>query len=251
MREAFGVRDAVPVVCEPFTQWVLQDVFPTGRPPWERAGVQLVHDVVPYELMKLRLLNASHQAMAYAGYLAGYRYAHEVAADPVFIEFLRGYMQQEGAPTLPAVPGTNLDEYIHTLLQRFANPAIRDTLARLAAFGSDRIPQWLVPVIQQNLASGGEVTRSAAVVASWARYAEGTDESGQPIDVVDGLRDERMASARRQTEDPLAFVRNEQLFGDIAGQSAFASAYLLALESFHEHGAHRTIEQINESLRLT
>jgi mannitol 2-dehydrogenase len=251
LRETFGIRDAVPVVCEPFTQWVLQDVFPAGRPPWERAGVQLVHDVVPYELMKLRLLNAGHQAMAYAGYLAGYRYAHEVAADPVFTEFLRGYMQQEGRPTLPDVPGANLDEYIHTLLQRFANPAIRDTLARLAAFGSDRIPKWLVPVIQQNLASGGEVTRSAAVVASWARYAEGTDESGQPIDVVDGLADELMASARRQTQDPLAFVRNEQLFGDIAGQSAFASAYLLALESFHEHGALRTIEQINENLRLT
>jgi mannitol 2-dehydrogenase len=250
LRETFGIRDAVPVVCEPFTQWVLQDVFPAGRPPWERAGVQLVHDVVPYELMKLRLLNAGHQAMAYAGYLAGYRYAHEVAADPVFTEFLLGYMQQEGRPTLPDVPGVDLDEYIHTLLRRFANPAIRDTLARLAAFGSDRIPKWLVPVIQQNLASGGEVTRSAAVVASWARYAEGTDESGEPIDMVDGLRDERMASARRQAEDPLAFVRNEQLFGDIARQSAFASAYLLALESFQKNGALRTVEQINENLRL-
>ena len=110
LRETFGIRDAVPVVCEPFTQWVLQDVFPAGRPPWERAGVQLVHDVVPYELMKLRLLNAGHQAMAYAGYLAGYRYAHEVAADPVFAEFLLGYMQQEGArhsPTSRASTSTN------------------------------------------------------------------------------------------------------------------------------------------------
>ena len=251
LRETFGIRDAVPVVCEPFTQWVLQDSFPAGRPPWERAGAQLVHDVVPYELMKLRLLNAGHQAIAYAGYLAGYRYAHEVMADPVFVEFLLGYMQQEGRPTLPGVPGVNLNEYITTLLQRFANPAIRDTLARLAAFSSDRIPKWLVPVIQQNLASGGEVTRSAAIVASWARYAEGTDESGEPIDVVDGLRDERMASARAQAGDPLAFVRNERLFGDIASQPAFAGAYLQALESFHQHGALRTIMQINENLRLT
>ena len=207
--------------------------------------------MVPYELMKLRLLNAGHQAIAYAGYLAGYRYAHEVMADPVFVEFLLGYMQQEGRPTLPGVPGVNLNEYITTLLQRFANPAIRDTLARLAAFSSDRIPKWLVPVIQQNLASGGEVTRSAAIVASWARYAEGTDESGEPIDVVDGLRDERMASARAQAGDPLAFVRNERLFGDIASQPAFAGAYLQALESFHQHGALRTIMQINENLRLT
>ena len=163
----------------------------------------------------------------------------------------RTWQAHRRRPTLPDVPGANLDQYVRTLLQRFANPAIRDTLARLAAFSSDRIPKWLVPVIQQNLASGGEVTPSAAVVASWARYAEGTDESGLPIDMVDGLRDERMASAWRQTEDPLAFARNEQLFGDIAGQSAFASAYLLALESFHEHGALRTIQQLNETLRLT
>jgi len=249
LRENYGVRDALPVVCEPFTQWVLQDTFPTGRPPWEQCGVQLVADVTPYELMKLRLLNASHQALAYAGYLAGYRYTHEAAADPAFIEFLLGYMQLEARPTLPEVPGVNLDEYIDTLLQRFANPAIQDTLARLAAWSSDRIPKWLVPVIRANLASGGQVTRSAAVVASWGRYDEGADESGEPIEVVDGLRDELMASAADQLSDPLAFVRNERLFGDIAEQPAFADAYVRALASFHAAGALRTYEVINESLR--
>jgi mannitol 2-dehydrogenase len=249
LRADFGVRDALPVVCEPFTQWVLQDTFPTGRPPWERCGVQLVGDVTPYELMKLRLLNVSHQAIAYAGYLAGHRYAHEAAADPVFVEFLLGYMQQEARPTLPEVPGVDLDDYIASLVERFANPAIRDTLARLAASGSDRIPKWLVPVIRANLARGGEVTRSAAVVASWARYAEGADESGQPIDVVDGLRDELMASAQQQLRDPLAFVRSERLFGDICEHPAFADAYVQALESFHRSGARRTYELINENLR--
>lgn len=251
LRANFGIRDVLPVVCEPFAQWVLQDTFPTGRPAWERCGVQLVTDVTPYELMKLRLLNASHQALAYTGYLAGYRYAHDAAADPVFVEFLLGYMQGEGRPTLPDVPGVDLDDYIDTLLQRFANPAIRDTLARLAASGSDRIPKWLVPVIRRNLATGGQVTRSAAVVASWARYDEGVDESGQPIDVVDGLRDELMASASQQLRDPLAFVRNERLFGDLAEQPVFAEAYLRALESFHQAGARATYEQVNESLRET
>jgi mannitol 2-dehydrogenase len=249
LRADFGVRDALPVVCEPFTQWVLQDTFPTGRPPWERCGVQLVGDVTPYELMKLRLLNASHQAIAYAGYLAGYRYAHEAAADPVFVEFLLGYMQQEARPTLPDVPGVDLDDYIASLVERFGNPAIRDTLARLAASSSDRIPKWLVPVIRANLARGGQVTRSAAIVASWARYAEGADESGRPIDVVDGLRDELMASAQQQRRDPLAFVRNERLFGDICEHPAFADAYVRALESFHHNGARRTYELINENLR--
>jgi mannitol 2-dehydrogenase len=250
LRQNFGIRDAVPVVCEPFAQWVLQDTFPQGRPPWEQAGVQLVADVVPYELMKLRLLNVGHQALAYAGYLAGYRYAHEAAADPVFTTFLRGYMQEEARPTLADVPGVDLDKYIDTLLHRFANPAIRDTLARLAGFSSDRIPKWLVPVIRASLARGGPVTHSAAIVATWARYAEGTDESGAPIDVVDQLRDERMASAREQlTGDPLAFLRDERLFAGLAGEPAFTGPYLAALESLHARGARATYDEINESLR--
>ncbi len=150
----FGIEDAWPVVCEPFRQWVLQDEFPAGRPELEVCGVQLVSDVTPYELMKLRLLNAGHQAMAYAGYLAGYRYAHEAIADPVFAEFVTGYMQAEARPTLPEVPGVNLDDYIASLVTRFANPCIGDTLARLCAATSDRIPKFVLPVIRGNLAAG-------------------------------------------------------------------------------------------------
>jgi mannitol 2-dehydrogenase len=131
--------------------------------------VQVVDDVVPYELMKLRLLNASHQALAYLGYLAGFRYAHEVAADDEFVAFVRGYMDAEATPTLLPVPGVDLDDYKATLIERFANPEIRDTLARLAAESSDRIPPWLVPAIRQNLDSDGEIERSALIVAAWAR----------------------------------------------------------------------------------
>ena len=100
VRECYGIADGWPVVCEPFTQWVLEDHFPAGRPPLERAGVQLVPDVEPYELMKLRLLNASQQALGYAGYLAGYRYAHEATADPAFAAMLLRYMRTEAVPSL-------------------------------------------------------------------------------------------------------------------------------------------------------
>ena len=174
-----GIVDAWPVVCEPFTQWVLEDRFAAGRPPFEDVGVQVVDDVEPYELMKLRLLNASHQAIAYLGYLAGYRYAHEVAGDELFAGFTRAYMDREATPTLAPVPGVDLDDYKATLIERFANPEIRDTLARLAAESSDRIPTWLVPVIRINLENHGEVERSALIVAAWARYAEGVDEQGE------------------------------------------------------------------------
>ncbi len=242
LADELGVEDGWPVVCEPFTQWVLEDRFSMGRPPYEDAGVQLVDDVVPFELMKLRLLNVSHQALCYLGYLSGYRYAHEVCQDPLFTDFLLGYMEREGSPTLPPVPDTDLDAYRHELIARFANPEVRDTLARLCAESSDRIPKWLVPVIQANRASGGEVERSALVVASWARYAEGTDEDGEPIEVVDRLRDRVMAAAARQGEDPIAFLRDRDLFGDLAEDERFTAAYTAALSSLHERGARATLE---------
>jgi mannitol 2-dehydrogenase len=237
----FAVGDAWPVVCEPFTQWVLEDRFVAGRPAFEAVDVQAVEDVEPYELMKLRLLNASHQAMAYFGYLAGYRYAHEVCEDPLFVDFLLDYMRHEGSPTLAPVPGVDLEEYRQTLIERFANPQIKDTLARLCAESSDRIPKWLVPVIREQLERGGEIHRSAAVVASWARYAEGRDEQGEPIEVVDRLKDELMSIAARNREHPTAFIENRDLFGDLADDERFRKAYLDALASLQEHGARATL----------
>jgi mannitol 2-dehydrogenase len=248
LADAYGVGDAWPVVCEPFTQWVLEDVFPAGRPPWEAVGVQLTDDVEPYELMKLRLLNAGHQALGYAGCLAGHTYVHEAAGDPALARFLLGYMTHEAAPTLKPVPGIDLDAYIDGLLERFANPFVRDTLARLCAFASDRIPKFLLPVITDNLADGREFARSAAVVACWARYAESTDENGAPIDVRDALRDELTARARRQRDAPLAFIENETLFGALARHPGFAESYRSTLESLHRVGTRRTIQDLNASL---
>jgi mannitol 2-dehydrogenase len=244
VRERFGIDDRWPVVCEPFTQWVLEDSFTAGRPRYEDVGVQLVDQVEPYELMKLRLLNASHQAMCYFGYLAGYRLVHEAAQDPLFQAFLLGYMNQEASPTLPPVPGVDLDGYKHTLIERFSNPQVRDTIARLCAQSSDRIPKWLLPVVREQLATGGEIKRSAAVVASWARYAEGVDEQGQPIEVVDRLADSLMQLARRQREDPDAFIANRDVFGDLVDDKRFVTAYRSALASLYQRGARATLESL-------
>jgi mannitol 2-dehydrogenase len=246
LAEQFGVEDAWPVVCEPFTQWALEDNFSNGRPPFEDVGVQMVHDVEPYELMKLRLLNASHQALCYLGYLAGYRYAHEVCQDTLFTNFLLGYMDHEATPTLPPVPGVDLGQYKHQLIERFANPEVRDTLARLCAESSDRIPKWLLPVIREQLASGGEIARSALVVACWARYAEGQDEQGQPIEVVDRLRDQLVDRARRQREEPLIFISDRDLFGDLIDNERFVLAYRSALDSLHSRGALATLKATQE-----
>lgn len=237
-----GLVDAWPVVAETFFQWVLEDNFPSGRPPFELAGVQLVSDVEPYELMKLRLLNASHQALAYFGYLRGYRLVHDAVNDPDIQTLLRRYMSEEALATLRPVPGVDLSEYQNTLITRFTNARVKDTVARLCAESSDRIPKWLVPVIRERLERGLDVTLSAAVVASWARYAEGMDEAGEPIAVVDNLKSEVMALAAHNASDPLAFVRNPKLFGNLADYEEFTVPYLRALHSLKTVGASATLK---------
>lgn len=216
LRARWGVSDAVPVTCEPFTQWVLEDHFPQGRPPLETVGVQLVPDVRPYELMKLRLLNASHQALAYYGLLLGYEYVHQGAQDADLVELLGRYMDDEATPTLDALPGVDLADYKATLLMRFANPAIEDTLARLAAFSTDRIPKWLVPVIRENLIAGRDIRLSAGIIASWLRYTE-----VRPTDVVDRRWGSR--SAAQLLQDPT-------LFGDLVNAASFREPVTRALE---------------------
>ena len=240
----FGVEDRWPVAAEPFTSWVLEDDFSDGRPPYEDVGVLLVDDVTPYELMKLRLLNASHQSLCYFAYLAGYRLVHEAAGDPLFADFLLDYMESEATPTLKPVPGIDLPDYRRTLIERFANPGVRDTIVRLCFGSSDRIPKWLLPVIRENLRSGAPIRLSAATVASWARYAEGVDEQGEPIDVQDQLADSLVPLARSQREHPTAFIENTAVFGDLAKESRFVDAYLWALDSLHRKGARATLESL-------
>jgi mannitol 2-dehydrogenase len=250
VRERFGIDDKWPVVCEPFSQWVLEDAFALGRPPYEDAGVQLTDGVEPYELMKLRLLNAGHQALGYLAHLAGHRLVHEAAQDPLFRAFVRGYMDNEATPTLPPVPGIDLDEYKHTLIERFSNPEVRDTIARVCAESSDRIPKFLLPVVRGQLETNGEITHCATVVAAWARYAEGVDEQGEPIEVVDPRRERLIELARRQRQDPHAFVANRELFGDLVDDRRFLEAYRSALSSLHERGARATLESIVASQRV-
>jgi mannitol 2-dehydrogenase len=243
----FGIEDQWPVAAEPFTSWVLEDSFSDGRPAFDDVDVLLVDDVTPYELMKLRLLNASHQSLCYFAYLAGYRLVHDAAGDPLFAQFLSAYMDSEATPTLLPVPGIDLPDYKRTLIERFANPGVRDTIARLCFGSSDRIPKWLLPVIRENIASGAPIRLSAATVASWARYAEGVDEQGAPIDVQDQLAETLVPLAKSQRENPLAFIQNTAVFGDLARHERFVDAYLWALDSLHRDGAHATLEKLVRS----
>ncbi|WP_027483004.1 mannitol dehydrogenase family protein [Deinococcus pimensis] len=231
----FGVHDAWPVVAESFSQWALEDTFTLGRPPLERVGVQVVRDVEPYELMKLRLLNASHQAMGHLGLLAGYTFAHEVGQDSRFVPFLLGYMTEEATPTLRPVPGVDLAAYRHELIARFANPAIEDTLARLVVEGSERIPKFVLPVVRAQLATNGDIHRSALIVAAWSAYAAAVGEGRFPA-LVDPRAERVTRAALDDAERPGAFLDLHDVFGDLTHDARFRRAYLTARDTLHRDG---------------
>jgi mannitol 2-dehydrogenase len=244
VRHDFGVDDRWPVLTEPFSLWVLEDDFADGRPPLEDAGVLLVDDVAPYEAMKLRLLNAAHQCLCYFAYLCRHQFVHDAVGDRPLAEFLRGYWASEAIPTMPEVPGVDLADYTDTLMTRFANPEVPDSIERLCAYSSDRIPKFLFPVIRDNLARGGPVRLASAAVASWARYAEGVDEYDVPIEIIDQLADSLVPIARSQHDNPTAFIENTEVFGDLAQQPRFVEAYCWALESLHHKGARATLQEL-------
>jgi mannitol 2-dehydrogenase len=145
---------------------------------------------------------------------------------------------------LKPVPGIDLPDYKRTLIERFANPGVKDTIVRLCFGSSDRIPKWLLPVVRENLTTGAPLRLSAATVASWARYAEGVDEQGEPIEVQDQLADTLVPLARSQRENPTAFIENTDVFGDLASHRRFVDAYIWALDSLHRDGARSTLEAL-------
>jgi mannitol-1-phosphate/altronate dehydrogenase len=242
--ETFGIVDGWPVVTEPFKQWVIEDNFSNGRPPLEEVGVQIVSDVHPYETMKLRLLNASHQAMAYLGYLAGYRYAHDVMNDADFVNFLTRFMDVEVTPLLPPVPGIDLGEYKRTLLERFANPKIADTLARLATDGSDRMPKFVLPSLSEALAQGRPHRLLTLVVAGFCRYLRGVDEQGQPIAVQDGRADELRKLANQDLADPRPLLAVRRVFGDLGQNEPWVAELTATLRELNEIGARAAVKAV-------
>ena len=238
LRRGLGVEDAWPVVCEPFTQWVLEDDFPAGRPPLEEVGVQMVDDVVPYELMKLRLLNASHQGLAHWGRLLGMEYAHDAAADADIAAWVRAYLEREARATLRSVPGIDLDEYVDTLFERFTNEAIADTLFRLAQDASSRMPKFVLGTVRDNLTAGGPIRLGTAMVAAWALGEEGVDENGEEIVIDDPLATELLPlAAAQKAGHETAFISHEGVFGDLATNERFRRTFVEELGALRREKA--------------
>ncbi|MGH8682010.1 MAG: mannitol dehydrogenase family protein [Burkholderiales bacterium] len=243
-----GVRDAAAVACEPFTQWVIEDRFAAARPAWERAGAELVREVAPFEEMKLRLLNGSHSALAYLGYLAGFEHVFEVMREPAFVRFATRLMREDAAPTLALPAGADLAGYQARLLERFANPALKHRCWQIAMDGSQKLPQRLLNTARARLATGGSCDHVALAVAAWMRYVTGRDERGGAIDVRDPLAARLAAIARDCGPEPRAladaYLAVREVFGDdLPRQATFVDAVRRSLASLREHGARATVER--------
>jgi len=243
--DATGIADAWPVVTEPFAQWVVEDKFPAGRPRFENAGVQLVGDVRPYELMKLRMLNGSHSTLAYLGYLAGYEYVSDAIADPAIHALIRDLMTEEVIPTLPR-DLRDLAPYRDALLARFANPALKHRTWQIAMDGSQKLPQRLLGTIRDRLALGRPANRAALGVAAWMRYVIGVDEHGRAIDVRDPLAERLRAIADAAGGAPARLVDGllsvKEVFGDdLPGNAVFRETLVSHVASLMQRGSLETV----------
>lgn len=238
VQERFGLHDVWPVVTEPFRQWVLEDHFPSGRPAWEHVGVQMTADVLPYEKMKLRLLNASHQAIAYIGMLCGYQYVDEAMADPHIRRLMKTMMDVEVTPLMDEVKGVDLAQYKATLIERFSNPAIRDQLSRLGTEGSARIPKFVLPSILEQIDRGGPLKLLSFTIASWFRFLAGRDDYGDSLQIIDPLGDKLRELALEGRTDPRLLLSVHELFGDVLPASpVFVTAVKDALQDLYAMGA--------------
>lgn len=244
--DSIGLTDAWPVMAEPFSQWVVEDNFPHGRPPFEDVGVQMVADVAPFEHMKLRLLNGSHSTLAYLGYLAGYETIADTMADPAFARLVERLQDEEMTPTLHLPPGADVEAYKRALRDRFRNPALRHRTWQIAMDGSQKLPQRLLAAARERLAAGQSITFIALGVAAWMRYVTGIDETGAAIDVRDPLAARLKALAEGAGGDPaqvaLQLLGVREVFGDdLPRQEAFVAGVTTHLAELLRHGSAITV----------
>ncbi|MBV9289052.1 MAG: mannitol dehydrogenase family protein [Hyphomicrobiales bacterium] len=241
LREAYGVQDSWPVFCEEFRQWVIEDNFPAGRPGLERAGATFTADVAPYELMKIRILNGGHAAIAYPAGLLDIHFVHEAMEDAQITAFLETLTRREIIPVVPPPPAVDLEAYRKKVAERFANPKIGDTISRLCLDGSNRQPKFILPSVRDRLARGQGIRGLALVSALWCRYCYGESESGKVIPANDPSWERLQAAAKLARHDPRAFLAMRDIFGELAETPAYVEAFSGALSTLWARGVRATV----------
>jgi mannitol 2-dehydrogenase len=244
MAAGFGLGDdPVPVTCEPFRQWVLEDTFTSGRPAFEKVGVTLTPHVHNFEMMKIRILNGGHATIAYPGGLMDIEFVHEAMANPLIRGLLDKVETNEIIPYIPPVPDTNLGEYYRLIVERFSNPEVADTERRLCLDGSNRQPKFIVPGVRDALAAGGSVEGLALVSAMWCRYCYGETDSCTPIAPNDPDWDALVARSKAAKARPAAWLEMTTVYGDLGHDPRFASAFERQLNRLWQVGTKQTLTE--------
>ncbi|WP_055087312.1 mannitol dehydrogenase family protein [Jannaschia donghaensis] len=241
--ERFGIEDRRPITCESFRQWVLEDRFSNGRPAFEDVGVTLTPDVAPYELMKIRILNGGHAALAYPAALLDIHFVHDAAVHPLVRGFLDKLEREEIIPTVPPVPNTDLNAYYGLIGRRLENPGVADTIPRLCQDGSNRQPKFILPTVRDRLDGGGSVEGLSLVSALWCHYLSGVSESGRKIEIDDPSATRLKVAADASLKDPAAFLSLDIVFGNLADRSSFADAFARHLTSLRTDGTAKVLER--------
>ncbi len=236
LSDVYGVVDDWPVFCEEFRQWVMEDKFPAGRPALETVGVTFVDDVAPYELMKLRILNGGHAAIAYPAALLDIHFVHEAMQDAQIRAFLEKLTRDEIMPTVPPPPNVKLEDYRALIERRFSNPKIGDTISRLCLDGSNRQPKFVLPAVADRLAAGGGVAGLALVSALWCRYCAGVTESGKTIAPNDPNWARIQAAAQAARANPTEFLAMRDIFGALSDDAVYIAAFTRAHSAIQSKG---------------
>ncbi|SFI65003.1 mannitol dehydrogenase family protein [Jannaschia pohangensis] len=237
----YGIEDRRPITCESFRQWVLEDSFSAGRPAFEDVGVTITPDVSPYELMKIRILNGGHAAMAYPAALLDIHFVHDAAVEPLVRGFLDKLEREEIIPTVPPVPDTDLATYYARIGERLENPGVADTIPRLCQDGSNRQPKFILPTTRDRLADGGGIEGLSLVSALWCHYLCGLSEGGRTIAIDDPSADRLRAAAIAARTDPRAFLDLDFVFGDLAQNAVFADSFARHLRALQQDGTAKVL----------
>ena len=232
--DAYGVSDEWPITCESFTQWVIEDTFSDSRPNWDVVGAQFATDVTPYETMKIRLLNAGHSVLGLLGSIHGYGAIDETVSDELFATYLRAFMDKEVTPNLEPLEGIDLESYKDTLIERFANPNIKDSLARICSESSAKLPKFLIATINENLVQGRDVSLATLVIATWCLYSDkGLSENGEKLEIQDAMHKELNSYAQETQTSPIAFLKLTSLFGKLEHNETFTAEYKKSIAALY------------------
>lgn len=238
---SLGIPDAAPVTCEPFRQWVMEDNFPTGRPPLEKVGVTFTDRVDAFETMKIRILNGGHAIIAYPAGLLDINYVHDAMADPMLAAFLERILETEVLPIVPPVPGVVLSNYKALIVDRFSNPEVADTIRRLCLDGSNRQPKFIIPSIRDAIAAKGRMQGLVLLSALWCRYCFGISETGAVIEANDPIWSRLQAQARLAKAEPAKWLQMPEIYDDLAQDSALVAQFSAALAAVWAKGTRGVI----------